>query len=188
MLHHDPRLANYSTISHLYWSWYSFCVKSIPSCQTHQNQCLCLKRLFRFISLFLLFLSLWLVVHISGGMVLVGLAANALTGRVLGGLNCDWHYIGGWWEVWITLSWHLPLWHNVVDGCDREKSEVSTHSMAKLNNKCFIKFKLALLCMCQYILLSYIIHYVFLHGCVTYFTKTNLNTWFFCSPHCCCHK
>lgn len=57
------------------------------------------------------------------GKVSVGLAADTLIGWVLGGLNCDGHYVGGWWEVWVASPWHLPLWHDVVDGCDGEKGE-----------------------------------------------------------------
>lgn len=79
-----------------------------------------------------------MVVQISGGMVLVCLAAHTLTGQVLGGLNCDWHYIGGWWKVRITSSWHLPLWHNVEDGYDREMSEVlKDTAMAKSEQQMF---------------------------------------------------
>lgn len=59
----------------------------------------------------------------DSGKVSVVLAADALTGWVLGGLNCDGHYVGGWWEVWVASPWHLPLWHDVVDGCDGEKGE-----------------------------------------------------------------
>lgn len=60
------------------------------------------------------------------GKVSVRLAASALVGWVLGGLNGDGHYVGGWWEVWVAASWHLPLWHDVVDGCDgRERARGS---------------------------------------------------------------
>lgn len=57
------------------------------------------------------------------GKVSVRLAASALIGWVLGGLNGDGHYVGGWWEVWVAASWHLPLWHDVVDGCDERERE-----------------------------------------------------------------
>lgn len=100
--------------------------KHIQTCIFVWNGCFCS-------SLFLLsFWAIWTVVQISGGMVLVGLAAHALTGQVLGGLKCDWHDVGGWRKVRTTLSWHLPLWHNVEDGCDREMSEVLKHSNRKI--------------------------------------------------------
>lgn len=122
-------------------------------------------------------------------LVLAGLAAHALTGHVLGGLNCDWHYIGGWRKVRITLSWHLPLWHNVEDGCDREMSEVlkhtaitkiwTTNALKNLNwhyYACVKKFfKVTLFTM-------------FFDLVVIYFTKITINTWFSCSSQSCFHK
>lgn len=75
-------------------------------------------------------LSSWLFLRQSlevtegvSGKVSVVLAADALTGWVLGGLNCDGHHVGGWWEVWVALPWNLSLWHDVVDFCDGEKGE-----------------------------------------------------------------
>lgn len=56
-----------------------------------------------------------------GAEVSVGLAAGALTGRGLGGLHADGNHIGGRGKVAVGPAGHLPLWHDVVDGCEEEE-------------------------------------------------------------------
>lgn len=78
------------------------------------------------------------------GAVSVGLAADTLTAWVLGGLDCDGHYVGGWWEVWVASPWHLPLWHDVVDGCDERRvrgNELHVAAVSPANTRAYCEDK-----------------------------------------------
>lgn len=150
ILHYDPHLANYFTIFHLYWCWYSFHVKSIPRCQTHQNQHLCLKRMLLFISIFPVLLG-----YLDGGPNFwrYGLSWSGST-------RPYWSSFG-WAQVWLALHWrlakspnHFVLTSAFVTQCwrwlwQRDEWGIKTQQSQNLNNKCFKKIKLALLCMCQ---------------------------------------
>lgn len=150
ILHHDPHLANYFTIFHLYWCWYSFHVKSVPRCQTHPNLHLCLKRMLLFISI-----SPVLLGYLDGGPNFwrYGLSWSGST-------RPYWSSFG-WAQVWLALRWrlakspnHFVLTSAFVTQCwrwlwQRDEWGIKTQQSQNLNNKCFKKIKLALLCMCQ---------------------------------------
>lgn len=133
ILHHDPHLANYFTIFHLYWCWYSFHGKSIPRCQTHQNQRLCLKRMLLFISIFPVLLG-----YLDGG------PNFCRYGLSWSGSTAPYWSSFGWAQLWLALYWrlgkspnHFVLTSAFVTQCwrwlwQRDEWGIKTHSNRKI--------------------------------------------------------
>lgn len=87
------------------------------------SECPCVKLLFLPVSHFSLPYPPVCLLDVKGVIseALVALAADTLTGGVLGGLHSDGHHVGGRREVRVVSPWYLPLWHDVVDGCEGRK-------------------------------------------------------------------
>lgn len=78
-----------------------------------------------------------------GAEVSVVLAAGALTRRGLRGLYTDGNHVGGGGEVAVGPARHLPLWHDVVDGCEEEEGPQGSEEVQRnLSNKRHTKVQL----------------------------------------------
>lgn len=79
----------------------------------------------------------------GGGEASVVLAAGTRLGSVLRGLHRDRHHIGVGREVGVAAARHLPLGHDVVDGCrgTTETSENTTVAVGLLGDEKWSVFR-----------------------------------------------
>lgn len=79
----------------------------------------------------------------GGGEASVVLAAGTRLGSILRGLHRDRHHIGVGREVSVAAARHLPLGHDVVDGCrgTTETSENTTVAVGLLGDEKWSVFR-----------------------------------------------